>query len=239
MKEYKYETHLHTLEASACSVSNAKDYIKPYIDASYSGIIVTDHFFGGNTAIDKNLDWKTRINLFCKGYENAVKEAKKLSDSFSVFFGFEQTFSGDDYLIYGLDKEWLLKHPEVETMNHQELFTAVNYNHGLMVQAHPFRLRHYINAIHIHPRSIHAIEAFNGGNEERENKLAKLYAESYNFPITSGSDIHNSKNVNDYIENGFTSPHIGGMAFDTPLKDISDYIKRIKNHEGRIIDPSK
>ena len=230
---YKYETHLHTTEASACSVSNAKSYIEPYVKAGYKGIIVTDHFFGGNTAIDRTLDWKTRINLFCKGYENALEEAKKY-EGFQVFFGFEQTFQGDDYLVYGLDKEWLLNHPEVETMNHEELFAAVNYNHGLIVQAHPFRLRHYIKAIHVHPRTIHAIETYNGGNVKCENELATLYAKLYNFPKTSGSDIHNSANV---PTNGEESM-LGGVSFDTPLTSIDDYINRIKNHEGKIIDPS-
>ena len=31
-----------------------------------------------------------------------------------VFFGWEETFDGQDFLIYGLDKEWMLKHPEME-----------------------------------------------------------------------------------------------------------------------------
>ena len=233
---YRYETHLHTSEASACSVTKAKDYIKAYVDASYAGIFVTDHFFGGNTAIDRKLDWETRINLFCKGYENALEEAKKY-EGFQVFFGFEQTFRGDDYLIYGLDKEWLLKHPEVETMNHEELFACVNYNHGLIVQAHPFRLRHYIKAIHIHPRTIHAIEAFNGGNQKEENALAKMYAETYGFPVTSGSDIHCVDNIIGYHDNNDSSPNIGGVAFDTPLTDVANYINRIKNHDGEIINP--
>ena len=28
---YKYETHLHTAESSACAVSKGAEYIKPYI----------------------------------------------------------------------------------------------------------------------------------------------------------------------------------------------------------------
>lgn len=231
MKQYLYETHLHTKEASACSLSYGAEYIEPYVKAGYSGIFVTDHFFGGNTSVPKDLDWETRINLFCKGYENALKEAEKYKN-FKVFFGFEQTFQGDDYLIYGLDKDWLLVHPEVETMNHEELFMAVNCAHGLLVQAHPFRLRNYIQAIHIHPRTIHAIETYNGGNEPHENKLASIYAEIYHFPETSGSDIHYVEDIKKYRE----SKNICGMAFNTPLKSVQDYIERIKNHQGKIIN---
>lgn len=232
---FLYETHLHTKESSACSVSYGAEYIDAYAKAGYSGIFVTDHFFGGNTSVPKNLDWKTRINLFCTGYENALKESEKY-EGFKVFFGFEQTFQGDDYLIYGLDKEWLLSHPDVETMNHAELFAAVNLAHGLMIQAHPFRLRHYIKAIHVHPRSVHGFETFNGGNEPHENELAKMYAKIYNFPETSGSDIHCVDNINQF--SGIKAPpKIGGMAFETPLENVNDYITRIKNHQGKLIEP--
>ena len=44
MKVFKYETHLHTLEGSACGRSSGSDYIKPLFEAGYSGIFVTDHF---------------------------------------------------------------------------------------------------------------------------------------------------------------------------------------------------
>ena len=42
---YIYETHMHTNQASACGRSPGKDYIQKYMDAGYSGIIITDHFF--------------------------------------------------------------------------------------------------------------------------------------------------------------------------------------------------
>ena len=51
MKTYKYETHLHTSQASACASASGDDYIEKYIQAGYAGIIVTDHFFQGNTCV--------------------------------------------------------------------------------------------------------------------------------------------------------------------------------------------
>ncbi len=100
-----------------------------------------------------------------------------------------------------------------------------------MIQAHPFRLRYYIQAIHVHPRDVHGIEIYNGGNKPTENELAELYARQYDFPVTSGSDIHNASFI---IPEPGKMP-LGGMEFDTPLKDIFDYANRIKNKEGRII----
>ncbi|MCQ2588350.1 MAG: PHP domain-containing protein [Treponema sp.] len=238
--KYKYETHLHTSQGSACGSSMAEDYVYPYYEAGYSGFFVTDHFFGGNTAVPRDLDWTSRINLYCSGYEKALETAKKLNteknilntpDEFKVFFGIEQTFQGDDYLIYGLSKEWLLKHPEFERMNQTEVFEAVNMNNGLMIQAHPFRLRGYIQAIHIHPRDIHGIEILNAGNAPEENELAEHYAKIYNFPVTAGSDIHH---VNKLI-NGDGGIPVTGMEFDKPLLNLQDYVERIKNHQGSII----
>lgn len=230
---YKYETHLHTTEASACAVSEAKEYISAYKKAGYSGLFVTDHFFGGNTSVPKSLSWEERIEQYCSGYEHARAEAEAQNKAdggdFQVFFGIEQTFDGDDYLLFGLDKKWLLSHPDVETMSHEALFDAVNKEGALMIQAHPFRLRSYISAIHLHPRDVHGVEIYNGGNKESENELAALYAEKYGFPVTSGSDIHNIA----FLEHG--EMRAGGMAFETPLESVADFIQRVKNKEGIIL----
>ena len=63
MKSFRYETHLHTIEGSACAVSKAVDYIEVYKRIGYSGIFVTNHFFGGNTCVLRNLPWSERINM--------------------------------------------------------------------------------------------------------------------------------------------------------------------------------
>lgn len=237
MKTYKYETHLHTSEASACGSSKAADYISVYKRIGYDGIFVTDHFFGGNTCVSFELDWSARIQQYCSGYEAALEEAQKQNEidggNFKVFFGIEQTFDGDDYLIYGLNKEWLLAHPEIESMNHGQLFEAVSQAGGLMIQAHPFRLRGYIQAIHLHPREVHGIEVYNGGNTPDQNELALAYAKAYDFPMTSGSDIHN---ITFALENKIEGKmNLGGMEFDEPLNNIEDYIRLIKEKKGRIL----
>ena len=227
MKTYKYETHLHTCEASACGTSHGAEYISVYKKLGYDGIFVTDHFFGGNTCVSFELDWKTRVEQYCTGYEAALAEAEKQNKAdggnFKVFFGIEQTFDGDDDLVYG----------EVEGMNHTQLFNAVNQAGGLMIQAHPFRLRGYIKAIHLHPRDVHGVEVYNGGNSPDQNELALAYAKVYDFPITSGSDIHNVGFALKEKDEG--KMKVGGMEFDQALTSIEDYVERIKNKQGRII----
>lgn len=230
MATYKYETHLHTCQGSACGVSTGTEYVQAYKKLGYAGIFVTDHFFGGNTAAPRTGDWKDRIEAYCKGYEEAFEACKNDSD-FHVFFGFEQTFDGDDYLIYGLDKDWLIAHPEVEHMKHEELFNAVNSVKGLMIQAHPFRFRQYMSAMHQHPLEVHGIEVYNGGNKPIENQMAELYAQAFDFPVTSGSDIHNK----DFLIDAPGKMAVGGMEFDSPLESVFDYAERIKSKKGRII----
>lgn len=75
---YIYETHLHTSEGSACGRAKAVDIVHAYKDAGYTGIIITDHFFYGNTAVDRSLPWKDWVNGFCKGYENALEEGRRV-----------------------------------------------------------------------------------------------------------------------------------------------------------------
>jgi len=232
---YKYETHLHTVEGSACASSPAIDYISAYIEKGYSGIIVTDHFWGGNTCVNRELVWEEWVNQYCSGYEHALEYAERLNKErktdFKVFFGFEQTFQGDDYLVYGLDKNWLLEHRNVIKMNHKELFAEVNKANGLMIQAHPFRFRQYMAAMHQHPIEVHGVEVYNAGNKPIENQMAELYAKAFDFPVTSGSDIHTTN----FIEPQPGKNNLGGMEFDSPLTGIFDYAARIKNHEGKII----
>ena len=68
---FKYDTHIHTKEGSLCATASGSYQAEAYKDAGYTGIIITDHFFRGNTTIRRDLPWEERIDLFCKGYENA------------------------------------------------------------------------------------------------------------------------------------------------------------------------
>ncbi|TAH65156.1 MAG: histidinol-phosphatase, partial [Anaerolineaceae bacterium] len=146
---YIYETHLHTSEASACSHVSGAEQVRKYKEAGYAGIIVTDHFFTGNTAVPHNLPWEKRVDLFCKGYENAKKEGDKLG--LSVFFGWESNFRGTEFLIYGLDHEWMRNHPEMLYWSIEEQYHNIHEAGGYVVHAHPYRDRFYIKEIRLFP----------------------------------------------------------------------------------------
>ena len=52
---YLYDTHVHTSEGSACGQNTGAEMARAYQKAGYAGIVVTDHFFYGNTEADRSL----------------------------------------------------------------------------------------------------------------------------------------------------------------------------------------
>ena len=220
---YLYETHLHTKDVSACASSGGADYIAGFLDMGYSGIIVTDHFYNGNSGLPKNLPWKEWVNRFCRGYEEAKEEGDKRG--LDVFFGWEETFETcDDYLVYGLDKAWLLEHPEVRTWTRGEQYRAVKAAGGCVVQAHPFRQRYYIKRIVLSAGCVDGVEGANGGHEDASmDALAFRYAQKFGKTITAGSDIHDAS--------GIFSGVTYGVYLDKKLESIGDYVKAIENNK--------
>lgn len=219
---YLYETHLHTIEASACSHVTGIEQARMYKKAGYSGIIVTDHFFNGNTAIPHNLSWNKRVDMFCKGYENAKEEGDKIG--LSVFFGWESNYMGTEFLIYGLDLEWMKKHPEMLTWSIEEQYHNIHEAGGYVVHAHPFRVRPYIKEIRLFPEFVDAVEVYNVGNRDPEaDKKALEYAKKHNLPAFAGTDAH-----------GFERER-NSMGFDKPLDSIHEFIENVKSRDYKII----
>ncbi len=188
---YKYETHMHTSEASACAHSTGAEMAVKYKEAGYTGIIVTDHFFNGNTAVPWDLPWKERVEIFCTGYEHAKAEGDKIG--LDVFFGFEFGNGGSDFLVYGLDKQWLLENDYILEMELTRFFEYVHACGGKIIHAHPFRDYEYIRSTTFAPHFVDGIEIINASHSVPEfNERAKIYADWYNLPVTAGSDAHNT-----------------------------------------------
>lgn len=99
---YLYETHLHTSQGSACACCTGAEMAKACKEAGYTGIIVTDHNWGGNTAVNRRMPWREWVNEFYKGYE----DAKRMGDNIGldVFPGYEAGYQGTEFLIYGIGK---------------------------------------------------------------------------------------------------------------------------------------
>ncbi|NLM96033.1 MAG: histidinol phosphatase [Halanaerobiaceae bacterium] len=221
MKLYKYETHAHTSEVSLCSKISAVELVRFYKELGFSGIFITDHFLNGNTTVPGGLSWEESIELFCRGYENAYEEGKRIG--IDVFFGWEYTFRGTDLLTYGLDKDWLLQNPGLLDLHINQYCDLVHRDGGFIVHAHPFREADYIDLIRLLPRKIDAVEVMNACRTDFENDCADKYADMYGLLKFAGTDNHR----------GFLD-RLSGIQLKRSLEDIGDMIEAVKNKEAEI-----
>ncbi len=216
---YKYETHLHTKEGSACSTAPAEEMALAHKKLGYDGIFVTNHFFNGNTSVPRELPWNERVELFCVGYE----QAKAVGDEIGikVFFGLEFCVYQADFLIYNMDKQWLLDNEQLLMYSDErELFRTIRQLGGFIVHAHPFRSASYIHHISLYPEDIDAVETINASHNPNSlyNQRAELYADMYGLPKTGGSDSH-------HLDKLFG----GGILVPEPINAPTDYLRQIKN----------
>ncbi len=227
MNRYLYETHVHTSEGSACAHATGARMARAYAAGGYTGMIVSDHFYYGNTTVDRNLPWEDWVEQFCLGYEHARAEGEKLG--LQVFFAWESTYQGNDFLVYGLDKEWLLAHPEIRDASIAEQYALVRADGGMVIHAHPYRQASYIEKVRLFPEYVDGVESINVSNADTKihclghpeyNRMAEDYAREYHLPVTSGSDQH------------LTCMLYGGMVFSRKLTDIHDFIQAVQNREA-------
>ena len=219
---YLYETHLHTSPVSKCASATVEQTVRFYKELGYAGIFITNHFLDGNININRELPYDEKINFYFSDYEEGKKIGEKIG--LDIFFGAEISYKGTDFLIYGLDKEWYLSHPEIMHMSKTEELTLMANEGALIIQAHPFREASYIDHIRLFPRHVHGIEVINANRSEFENDMAKAYAKNYSLLAFAGSDNHRGA-----LQNKFA-----GVKFSSPIKDEQDFIERIKRDDHRI-----
>ncbi|MBQ8966307.1 PHP domain-containing protein [Ruminococcus sp.] len=219
---YKYETHLHTAETSACASATGAEQARRYKEEGYDGIFVTDHFFNSNTTVPRDLPWKERVDLYCKGYENARAEGDRIG--LKVFFGIEYTYDGADILVYGLDKQWLCDHPDCDK-DFFRFHDDARASGALLIHAHPFRQADYLRGvIKLLPRWVDGVEVYNSGNgEESWNEEAEWYAKTFGFRVTAGTDNHHLSVEQDRLAGVMSEVEISGGA-DYKAAFLSDKI---------------
>ena len=219
---YRYETHLHTKPVSACASTTVRETLSFYKKIGYDGIFITNHFIDGNISVDRSLPYEEQINFYFSDYE----EAFSLADEYGikVFCGIEMSYGGSDFLVYGLDKEWFLAHPEIVGMKKSEELTLMRESGAFIIHAHPFREASYIDHIRLFPRHIDGVEVINANRKELENHMAKLYATNYGFIETAGSDNHSAH----------AQKMLAGVVSDEPVNSVEDFVEFAKNGKFRI-----
>ena len=219
---YKVETHLHTSQASACAISTGAQMARFAKYSEYCAIVVTDHFFNGNTAIRGKWPWDDKIAMFAQGYEDAKKEGDKIG--LDVYFGFEYNYHGAEFLIYNFGEEKLRAYPGIMTDGIEKVLNNIRTGGGFIIHAHPFRTAPYINDPNkIFPEYIDAVEIINIHNSKEANRRAYDYAKNFNLIKFGGSDTH------------AIQAYDGGMAFARCPKSLDDIIDMAKKEECIIL----
>lgn len=216
---YKYETHLHTFPVSGCAIASAEETVKCYKELGYDGIFITNHF---PDVDNSDRTYEEKVNFYFSDYEKALELSETVG--IKVFCGVETTYGGTDFLVYGLDKEWFLAHPEIMTMKQSDKLTLMRESGALIVQAHPFREAWYIDHVRLFPRHVDGVEIMNANRPDDENDLAKIYCEHYDLIKFAGSDNHSASKQNKLF----------GLCFEEPICSVGDFIEKAKNRKAEI-----
>jgi len=186
---YKYDVHIHTSEVSPCGKVNASEVVKLYKQAGYTGIVITDHYFMRFFEKIDSPNWEDKLNLYLQGYRIALNEGLRLG--LDVMLGIELRFTDApyDYLIYGIDEEFLRANPYLYNLDLGKFRKLIEGKGMLIYQAHPFR----DDIIVPKQELLDGIEIYNGNQKQEaanRNDIAYSFAMNNKFKMISGSDFH-------------------------------------------------
>ncbi|MBF9017593.1 MULTISPECIES: PHP domain-containing protein [unclassified Oceanispirochaeta] len=191
---YLYELHAHCTEVSPCGGVKAEEVVALYKAEGYQGLVLTDHYHHEYFSSLGDLSWKGKTDKFLEGYRLARKAAEKLD--FDLFLGFEIRFtdSGNDFLVFGVNEDFLYKNPRLYEHDLAYLNKVVKRTpETLIVQAHPFRKGCKPSE---NLSLIDGVEICNGNpRHDSRNSMAAELARENNLLKISGSDFHRTEDL--------------------------------------------
>ena len=192
---FQYEMHVHSAPCSGGG-ADIEDHIRTLIDKGFSGMVITNHFYRGDTRIDRELPWKDFVAQYRLDYERGKRLADALD--FDVLFGIEEHVGkGREVLIYGITPELLEQNEVLRAGRVADYVRLVHQAGGLIFQAHPYRARDYIKEPG--PLSelaaLDGVEVYNASNTPEENEAAAVLAKKMGLRCIAGSDGHSVKSV--------------------------------------------
>lgn len=213
---YRYETHCHSSQCSACAHSSAQELVRAYKAAGYAGLVLTDHFIHGNTCVDARLPWAERMERYYNAFLEARAEGDKLD--FDVIFGIEHAYGGgQEVLVYGIDLPFLLQNPDIPNLSIDDFADRVHGYGGILIQAHPYRYGGWETPIRLD--LVDGLEIFNIGNAPVKNQMALQKAGEAPCILTSGADTHHK-----------SEPRIGqaGIALPYRIHDERELVAALR-----------
>ena len=106
---FKSELHVHTSPASNCAHTEPEETIEHYIEHGYSTVVITNHMSPTlfDTIVPQDCDYRQAAEIYLDDYRRAKKYA---NGRINVLCGMELRVrkNMNDYLIYGLDEQFIL-----------------------------------------------------------------------------------------------------------------------------------
>jgi predicted metal-dependent phosphoesterase TrpH len=212
------------METSACGRVKGREVARLYKKAGYDGIVITDHYFKDFFEQFEKKSWEDRVDQFLFGYEEAKREGEQIG--LKVLLGAEIRFSnsGNDFLIYGIDEDFLKQNPKLYEMGLEKFKQYVEDRGILIFQAHPFRPGNQIS----NPLVLDGIEVYNGNSRANSNNdLAYSFAKEKNLRMISGSDFHEIEDLSK-----------GGIIISKNVDTSKTLVKQLNdNKEIEIVMP--
>ena len=223
---YKYEMHIHTARCSGGG-ADIRDHIDTLIRKGYSGMVVTNHFFNGDTKVDRNLSWEAFVDAYRQDYLYGLEYARE--KDFDLLFGLEEHVGyGQEILLYGITPELIAAHPELKNPDPVAYAEVVHAAGGLVYQAHPYRAAPWI--IRAEPLEcldkLDGIEVYNAGNYPQWNESAQRLADELGLACTAGSDGH-----------GTDTAGRSGIAARERIRTNEELVRVLKSGNYSVIRP--
>lgn len=213
---FRYETHLHTFPVSRCGKASAEETVDFYKAKGYDGVFITNHYIGSNINVDENVPFEEKVHFYFSDYKRALARGREVG--LKVFPGVELSNNGTDFLVYGLDEDWFLAHPEITVADKKEYFALMREAGALVIHAHPFREDQWIDHLRLYPRDVDGIEIINAGRTDFQNHMAQVYAEEYGLLPFAGSDNHRAGNC----------ARLAGVDLQESANSVEEFISAIR-----------
>lgn len=173
--------------------------------------------------IDTEHNWQKAMDHYLTGYKASKKRGDELG--VDVILGAELRFpeNDNDYLVYGIDEDWLRSNPYMCRTSAQEFYEKFHKD-VLIIHAHPYR----DGNLTVFEDAVHGSEIINGNpRHDNHNDLAlELCRRHPDFYRLAGSDTH---------EDGDEAR--AGVLLPERVHDSFQYKAMIEAHRFRLWSP--
>ena len=221
---YKYQMHLHT-NISRCGRITPEELAVELYESGYQGTVITNHFFNGNTGVERERLWEDFVKQYEDDYLACKKEAQKYD--LDIIFGIEEVVvPGLEILCYGIEPSVLYSHPELAHLPLEEWAKIMHENGVVLVQSHPYREAPYIpNPGPLPLQFLDGLEVCNTSISKEPNDKAMSLATAHPELIkTAGGDSHWRERIG-----------TGGIITKERIKNGKDLTRVLKSGNYELI----